>query len=336
MVALRPDFAALPLERLGTAFDGSGPPVVLCSDEGYAFQMQVALTSIFLNSSRRALDVVVFADRWRETLVEQLDKLARRFGRSITLVRVSQQMLPPAFTAPTFPRAAFFKLVSPEIIDGDRLLFLDCDIVAQIDLDEVWQNYRDDMLVGGVPDFHARDWLRRFGSAEPDTYVNSGVLVINSMRWREERAVERCAAWLQANPNLAWLADQDPLNKALGGIYYLPGHWNVVTMNRPPGWRLDVDAFRGIYHFAGRVKPWMRCAEPVLQELYLQYARIVGLPADYWVEARNAGEALMEAQWAEEQGNLAKAKDIYKRVARAALAKLRELSPGTVVGIDER
>ena len=75
----------------------------------------------------------------------------------------------------------------------------------------------------------------------------------------------------------------------------------------------------------------MRWADPALQEFYLQYARLVGLPADYWVEARNAREALAEAYWADQQGNIVKASATYKRVAEATLAKLRELSPNTVV-----
>ena len=125
---------------------------------------------------------------------------------------------------------------------------------------------------------------------------------------------------------------QDPVNNALaGGIYLLPGRWNVTRNNQPQDWRLDPNSFRGILHFAGRAKPWMRWAEPALQDFYLHYARIVGIPAGYWVEARMAREALAEAFWAEQQGNFAKASAIHKRVAEAALAKLRELNPGVTV-----
>jgi lipopolysaccharide biosynthesis glycosyltransferase len=221
----------------------------------------------------------------------------------------------------------------PQILNGERFLYLDADIVAQIDLDEIWRNYRADMLVGGVPDMAAQYWQRRLGFTEPDLYLNSGVLLINGQAWRDERALERCAVWLQANPQRL-LADQDTLNSALlGSLYAIPDHWNVLAVNQPQGWRLDPDSFRGIYHFAGPVKPWMRWADPVLQEFYLHYARVVGLPASYWVEARNAREALAEAHWAERLGNLAKASTIHKRVAEAALARLKEVSPDAVVDL---
>jgi lipopolysaccharide biosynthesis glycosyltransferase len=332
MAALRSAYSSLPVSRLGDPVDASGPPIALCSDEQFAFQTQVALASIFLNSPRRTLDLVVFAYGWRDPTVDRLDRLVRRFGRSITVVRVDDTMLARTFTSPYLPRATFFKLLIPEVLDGERLLFVDSDIIAQIDIDQIWQDYRDDMLVGGVADLAGRDWKRRIGSPEPDIYINGGVLLITSRRWREERVIERCAEWLEGNHKLAIFADQDVINNAIvGSIYYLPAHWNVTTMNLPRGWRLDPDGFRGIYHFAGRLKPWMRWADPVLQAFYLHYARVVGLPGDYWVEARNAREAMMEARWAEEQGHVAKARDIYRRVANAALAKVKELSPEAVV-----
>ena len=331
MAELRSDYASLPVHHIGDAVPVSGPPIVLSFDSGFAFPAQVALVSIFLNSPLRSLDIVVLASGWPDSTVAGLDILARRFNRALTVIRVDEAMLPAPFAARPVRRGGLFRLMIPEILNGERFLYLDADIVAQIDLDEIWGHYRGDLLVGGVPDLGARYWQRRLGFTEPDLYVNSGVLLINGRAWRDERALERCAAWLQSNPQ-RMLADQDTLNSALlGSIYAIPDHWNVIGINRPQEWRLDPDSFRGIYHFAGPVKPWMRWADPALQEFYLHYARVVGLPAGYWVEARNAREALAEAQWADRQGNLVKARDIYKRVAEAALAKLKEVSPDAMV-----
>src|ERR1700722_6374663 len=234
MTALRPAFSHLPLHRVGDAVAVSGPPIALCCDDQFAFQTQVALASIFLNSPSRSLDIVVLAIEWRESTVEGFDRLARRFGRSLTIVRVNESMLPPSFTTPYLPRATFFKLIIPEIIDDDRLLYLDADIIAQIDLDEVWHDHRDDMLVGGVADVAARDWKRRLGSPEPDIYVNAGVLLIDSLRWRQEQALARGEEWLRNNLKRAVLADQDLLNNAFaGGVYLVPGRWNVMRVNQP-------------------------------------------------------------------------------------------------------
>jgi lipopolysaccharide biosynthesis glycosyltransferase len=328
MPELRPDYSRLPVHHLGESGPLSGPVVAFCCDDRFAFQARVALASIFLNSPSRSLDLVIFAVDWQERTLEAFDGLARRFGRAVTVIGVGEGMLPASFTNQYLPRATFFRLLVPEIVAADRILYLDADVVAQVDLNEIWRDCRDDMLVGGVPDTAARDWKRRIGFPEPDTYVNNGVLLVNAAAWRKERALGLCDDWMSVNQRRAVLADQDAVNNALAGrVYFIPGRWNVTRPNQPKEWRLDLDSFRGIFHFAGRAKPWMRWAEPALQEFYLHYARLVGLPADYWVEARNAHEAMAEAHWAEVQGNFAKASQIHKGVAEAAIAKLKQLSP---------
>lgn len=329
MPILRPDYARLTLMRVGEPSPVSGAAIVFCCDDRFSFQTRVALASIFLNSASRSLDIVVFAIDWSDRNIEALDRLVRRFGRAVTVIRVGEDIMPAAFTTPyALPRATFFRLMVPEILEGERLLYLDGDIVAQIDVDEIWGEARSDMVVGGVPDNSARDWKRRMGSPEPDIYINSGVLLVNAVAWRQHDARRRCEAWMSGNARRAVFADQDAVNNALaGGIHIIPARWNVTRPNLPQDWKLDPDSFRGIFHFAGRAKPWMRWAEPALQDFYVHYARLVGLPAAYWVESRNAREAMSEAQWAESQGNLAKATQLHKRVAEAALAKLREIDP---------
>src|SRR5260370_4838813 len=111
MATLRPDYSRLPLRRLGDAVAVSGPPIAFCCDEQFAFQTQVALASIFLNSRSRSLDIVIFAVDWLDRTVEVFDRFARRFGRALTIIRVTETILPPSFTTPYLPRAIFFRLI---------------------------------------------------------------------------------------------------------------------------------------------------------------------------------------------------------------------------------
>ena len=257
------------------------------------------------------------------------DAFARRFGRPLTIVRVTDGMLPQSLTSAYLPRAIFFKFLMPEIFEGDRFLYLDADLIAQVDLEEIWRDYRDDLAVGGVADIAAREWKRRLGSPEPDVYINTGVLLVNNRRWREERVLARCEEWLANNRKLAVFASQDSLNNALpGGIYLIPGRWNVTRNNQPPDWRLDPDSFRGIMHFAGRAKPWMRWAEPALQDFYLHYARIVGIPAGYWVEARIAREALSRGVLGRAAGQLRQGERHPQTRRRGGARQAQGIEPG--------
>jgi len=200
MAELRPDYSRLTLHHVGEAVPVSGPAIVLSVDEGYSIPAQVALVSIFLNSPSRLLDVVLLAFDWDDATVAVFDRLARRFGRPLTIVRAGNTTLPASFATTRPRRAGFLRLLIPEMIVGDWFLYLDADIVAQIDLDEIWTHHREDMLVGGVFDPVGRGW-QGFPHVKPEIYVNSGVLLINGRAWREERALQRCADWLAANPD---------------------------------------------------------------------------------------------------------------------------------------
>ncbi|WP_421726232.1 glycosyltransferase family 8 protein [Bauldia sp.] len=326
---LRPEYEHLRVEEVGEDRLTGGPPIVLCCDDNYAFPTRVTIASLLLNAPYRDFEIVVLANELDTPNVTAFDVLARRLGSAITIVHVTDAIMPDVFTNPYIARSTFLRLLLPDIFETDRLLYLDTDLVVQIDISSIWREYRPDMIVGGVSDPAARDWKRRLGSTEPDTYINNGVLMINCDAWRGADTTARCRDWLaeHGNNRQTILADQDTLNTVLAGsIYTIADHWNVnrniLRRERisDVGERYDQETFLGIFHFNGpQPKPWCRWADPWSQEFYLRYARIVGLPPNYWVEARSPEEALTEARWAEQRGDILKANAIYRRTAEALI-----------------
>ncbi len=334
---LRSDFAHLQIHEVGRGASPSGDPIVLTCNERYGFPAQVALSSLLVNSPSRGFEIVVLANGWQgEDLLAGFDSVGKRFGSRLTIVHVDETMLPTSFTGRYTPRGNFFRLMLADMIDCERLVHLNADLIVQIELADIWQDYQIQRLVGGVPDQTARDWKRQQGGSEPDFYLNTGVLLINCEAWRNHGATRLCEEWLRDHPDDAVLGDQDAVNHALGDqIYPISEHWNV-TRNELRRRQIvdirqlyDVDTFKGVFQFDGpSPKPWCRWADPWSQEIYLRYARILGVPPNHWVEARNAREALAEARWAEQQGNVAKANEIYRRLVDAALTELNQLKSG--------
>jgi len=56
----------------------------------------------------------------------------------------------------------------------------------------------------------------RLGIAD-DAYVNSGIMVLNLDYWREHGVTAKCMQWLESNPEIALLPDQDAINVVLQG-----------------------------------------------------------------------------------------------------------------------
>lgn len=123
------------------------------------------------------------------------------------------------------------RLALPEALPQvDRLVYLDADTLVRRPLDELWSVALHDRplaAVRNVVEPAAADRVRTLG-ADPDRYLNSGVLVMDLARMRE---LDTSAALLDVvrreGERLLWV-DQDALNLALGADWLeLHPRWNA-------------------------------------------------------------------------------------------------------------
>ena len=84
---------------------------------------------------------------------------------------------------------AYYRLFLGEVLkDIDKVLYLDCDLIVNGSLRELWETEIDDYALAGVRD-RVNDYIHVFNRLRypmVDGYINSGVLLINLKKWREE------------------------------------------------------------------------------------------------------------------------------------------------------
>jgi lipopolysaccharide biosynthesis glycosyltransferase len=76
-----------------------------------------------------------------------------------------------------FSQVAFYRLLTPLFIPADKIIYLDSDVIAFDDLNEMYNLNFDNNYVLGFLDFlsHGIDYL----GIRTEKYINSGVLLIN-------------------------------------------------------------------------------------------------------------------------------------------------------------
>jgi lipopolysaccharide biosynthesis glycosyltransferase len=178
-------------------------------------------------------------------------------------------------------KAAFCRILLPDIIpEAKRIIYLDSDVIVNKALDELYdikmtnhaiaacQDYEVMAILASLDTKLADEFGRRVRALlnDPSTYFNSGVLVIETDRWRELKCSNAIVAFSKNPPVPLVLADQDALNPVFQGHYTrLDPRWNSIAkyqhalMCSDPAVQEAMAKIKcgpWITHYAAEFKPW--------------------------------------------------------------------------------
>lgn len=170
----------------------------------------------------------------------------------------------------------FYRLFIPSLFKGiDRAVYLDCDIVLNDDIAKMYFEDMGENILGAVtdetiapiPEF--REYTESVIGTPLGEYFNSGVLLINAKKFREEK-IEEKFIYLINKYNFRTVApDQDYLNYLCRDrIKYLERGWNKMPHKAS---RFDGKDVR-LVHYNMFEKPW-RYNGVKYSELFWGYAR---------------------------------------------------------------
>lgn len=260
-------------------------PLVLAADE--AFTVPLAVTVASAVRSADDLDDVEIHVLGHGIDVAGRDLVTRAADGAATIewhgIRGEQFAdLPTGHLSP----AAYYRLLIPELIDVDRAIYLDSDILVRSSLRPLVE-----LPLGECPAAAARNLTVPFlasprgltgwqeiGLAPDAPYFNSGVLVMDLERWRERAVSERALEYARRFEDGISFADQDALNAALSAEWReLDPIWNqqpLIFDDRSGAYVvLSPDQVRAgrespaVVHFVGPDKPWLEgCQRPWVDE----------------------------------------------------------------------
>ena len=247
----------------------------------YSRHAGVVMASIFENT-RSPVCVHILHD---ETLSgdnrEKFRHTAAGYGQQVhfadAAASVSEMGEDAARLTRIFSLGTLFRLAIPRLVPLPKVIYLDCDVVVNLDLSELWNLSMEGAPLAGVPD---REMLRKMnkafsrssiaatwnGSRSQDGYVNAGVLVMDLDRIRREHdLVSEAAAWFPRYSHCAESPDQDFLNALFRGrIKIIPERFNRCSPYRG-------DPSRSILHASAPVKPWNGLQGFPVERLYWRY-----------------------------------------------------------------
>jgi len=170
--------------------------------------------------------------------------------------------------------ANYLRLLAPEVINANRFVYLDVDILCNLDVAELVALDLADCCAAFVPETTIRaapdrSVSGRLPAGVDGPYLNSGVMVADKRLWLERKVTQRCLQFLQSGP--ADCLDQSALNYVLWrGWKPLEHRFNFIT-NRRSNWpAFKNNALQGkIVHLLDNPKPWDLLCEFLHPQYYL-------------------------------------------------------------------
>ncbi len=117
-----------------------------------------------------------------------------------------------------FTKAMYYRLLIPELIDSDKVLYLDCDVLVRGDISGLFSIDFEGEFLGAVENpFFGR--AEKLGMRKSDGYFNSGVMLINTREWKRNKIKDLVIGLVRDKADVLEMPDQDALNLVFSGSW---------------------------------------------------------------------------------------------------------------------
>ncbi|WP_461117909.1 glycosyltransferase family 8 protein, partial [Spirosoma jeollabukense] len=219
-------------------------PLVTICDEAFALLLAALLKSIEVNLTTSAhFELYLVDDQLRPPTRAKLRQAINPAVFTVHWLSL-QQALPPNIVLPRdrsgFPLNVFVRLFIPYFIPPHltRVVYLDVDMIAQRDITPLWTLELGHHPLGAVLDRAetvSSSWggyanYTALGLAPETKVFNSGLLVIDPIRWRQEGLTQQILRCIEEHVNYAVFPDQYGLNVVLANRWQpLDRRWNCYA-----------------------------------------------------------------------------------------------------------
>lgn len=234
-----------------------------------------------LKFSKNIKKIYLFVETDRINDIKYLDLVQKKFNIEIVLIdynKICYKYL--SYDSPNkgsvYSDFCFSRLILADYVIEDKILYLDTDAIVRNDISHLWDYDMSDYYVMGVRDYGVMDNNYLDSLNLSGRYINSGVVMFNLRKIREDNIVSK---WFDIiNTRKLLYPDQDALNIICTDYeLYISSMYNFID-----GVTLSVVNLKltKIFHYAGPKTDWV-CDRFFSEEWYdseeLFYNEIVNI-----------------------------------------------------------
>lgn len=240
--------------------------IVLVEDNAYLIPLETTIKSVLYHN--KDVDFYILNNDIAPEWFKLLGKKMEVVNSTIKNIYIDKEIFEGYKTGPHINYATYFRFFAPEVVDADRILYIDSDLIVTGDLSPLFEIDFQGYSIGAVDDYYAYE--------ERTSGFNAGVLLMNVAKWKEYSIVNNLLELAAEKHSIVHLADQSILN------IYFENNWLELdkTYNYMVG--VDIsnliqkyerleDSLPVVVHFASHDKPWNTYSISRLRELWWTY-----------------------------------------------------------------
>lgn len=269
--------------------------IVYASDNGFAEYLGISMLSLFENNrgSSESINIYILDGGISQTNKEHLEQIAKSFDGNIYFLNV-ESLLKSDMKQQRGSLSTFSRLYLTELmpVNVDKVLYLDCDILVENSLEDMYNTELGDNYIAGVNDCVSDGHLENIGLKSGDNYFNAGVLLINLDAWRKDNIIEKFDNFLKDYNNDVPYADQGIVNGVMSHksiklsleyncytALYDFKYNDLLTFRKPTVYYSEQEVLRAkekptIVHFTTSflsLRPWIEGCEHEYVDKWLEY-----------------------------------------------------------------
>ena len=240
--------------------------IVLVADNAYLIQLETTIKSVLYHN--RDVDFYILnsdiAPEWFKLLGRKMEVV----NSTIHNIHFDKELFEGYKTGPHINYATYFRFFAAEVVDSDRVLYLDSDIIVTGELTSLFKLNLKGYSIGAVDDVYAYEGR--------ESGFNAGVLLMDTAKWKEHSIVNSLLELAAEQNQAVHLGDQSILNS------YFENNW--MPLDKTYNYMVGTDTFRlaqecerlddnppAIVHYASHDKPWNTYSISRLRELWWAY-----------------------------------------------------------------
>jgi len=243
--------------------------IVFCVDRRVLPGLHVSLYSVLeCYGGKSRPDFTIFSDDLdaadQRLLAKSIDPLKKPYGLEIRRVNAG---LFAGFPQLNSSWATYYRLLIPSMLEANRFLYLDADILCDLDVSQLENLDMGDAPAGFVSEAPLSGCADRviaklLGERSDEAYFNAGIMLVNAAEWRRQEITKQALDFIQKHHPP--YHDQSALNFVLyRKAYHLNERFNTIVNMRKhwPALKAPLGSLNRMLHFVEYPKPWDLGAE---------------------------------------------------------------------------